>query len=127
LPTQLDELLQLLDRQDARVRRAFIDFVQTVRSPEVMAELITRLEAHDLEGALQIVDSYVAHFGNVIPEVMRDVGVATAVELNAALPDIPLAIIFDATNPRAAALAAGARTSLIRKCQASSARRSARR
>jgi hypothetical protein len=115
LPTQLDELLQLLDRQDARVRRAFIEFVQTVRSPEVMAELIARLEANDLEGALQIVDSYVAHFGNVIPEVMRDVGLATAVELNAALPDIPLAIIFDASNPRAAALAAGSRTNLIRQ------------
>lgn len=112
---KIDELLQLLDQQDARVRRAFLVFADSVRSPEVMDELIRMLEAGDLDGALRIVDSYVANFGNVIPEVMRSVGVATAVELNESVRDIHMAVGFDPTNPRAAQLAADSRMSLIQQ------------
>jgi hypothetical protein len=114
LATQLDQLLQLLDQQEARVKRAFLLFVQSLRAPDVLDQLIARIEANDIDGAMRIIDSYVARFGNVVPEVIRDVGVATAAELAAALPEVALAIVFDPTNPRAAAIAAEHRMALIR-------------
>lgn len=118
MPTQLDQLLELLDEQSTRVRRAFIQFVRQVRSPTVMAELIDRLQANDVDGALRIVDSYVARFANVLPEIFNAVGVATAAELDAALEDVALAVAFDPTNPRAAALIAASRARLIREMSA---------
>lgn len=115
MPTQLDRLLELLDQQEDRVRRAFMRFVAAVGATGVMDELLELLEQRDLRGAFRIIDSYVAQFGNVLPEVMQSVGVETAAELKDALPEIAMAIGFDPSNPRAAELAASSRTRLIRE------------
>lgn len=115
MPTNIAQLLQLLDAQEARIRRAFLQFVQVMRSDAVIAELTELLKKGDVQGAFRVVDSYVARFSNAIPEVINAVGVATATELDRALSDVALAIVFDATHPRAAALAAASRTNLIRE------------
>lgn len=115
MPTQLDQLLELLDGQAASVRRAFLEFVRLVRSDYVLAELIDLLQSGDMRGATALVDSYVARFANVIPEIIRTVGIATSAELEAALPEVVAAIAFDSTFPRAAELAASSRIRLIRE------------
>lgn len=115
MPTQIDRLLELLDQEDLRVRRAFLTYVKTVKSPAVMDQLVRLLESNDLEGALRIVDSHIATFGNVIPDVVRSVGIATAAELDEQLPEVLMAIGFDPTNPRAARIAAEARMDLIQQ------------
>jgi hypothetical protein len=114
LATPNEQLLELLDRQEARVRKAFMRFLATVQSGPVVAQLTELLEANDVEGALRIVDSYFTRFANIIPDVIREVGGAAAAELAEALPEIATAIVFDPTNPRAAALAAESRARLIR-------------
>lgn len=118
MPTQLDQLLELLDRQTAAVRRAFVQFVRDVQSPAVIAEVIDHLQANDMQGAFKIVDSYIARFANVAPQVFNAVGVAAAAELDHALEDVALAIAFDPTNPRAAALIADSRARLMRELSA---------
>lgn len=115
MATERERLLELLDRQEARVRAAFVDFIRLVRSEFVLGELLERIEANDLPGAFRIVDSYVARFGNVIPDVFRDVGADASAGLQAALPGLALAIDFDSTFPRAAELAAASRARLIRE------------
>jgi hypothetical protein len=115
LPTTREQLLQLLDKQEVRVRRAFVLFVKSIRSQEVMDQLVARLEAHDLDGAFKIIESHIARFGNVIPDVVNAVGVAAAAELDEGLKDVALAIVFDPTNPRASALVSTERARLIRQ------------
>lgn len=115
MATQLNRLLELLDEQEDRVRRAFFEFVSVSGESYLMDELVELIERGDWDAAYRILDSYIAQFANVLPEVMSTVGVATAAELAEALPDIAMAIGFDPTNPRAAELAAASRTRLIRE------------
>lgn len=101
--TDLERLDELLTLQEAVIAAAFRRFIATVgRDGVVLEAIIERLEARDPEGALKIVDSYIATFGNVLPAVAHAVGAATATELAAIVPDMALAISFDPTHPRAA-------------------------
>lgn len=116
METDLERVDSLLAGQEAEVRRAFLDYVKLVQSPEVMGEITTRLESGDLDGAFQIVRSYVARFADVLPRVHQAVGTSTMDELSAILPaSIAVAISFDPSNPRAAALVAEQRMGLIRE------------
>lgn len=112
----LERIEELLAGQEADVRRAFLDFVRLVQSDAVMARIEERLAAQDIRGAFQIVESYVAQFGDVLPRVQQQVGTATALELTAILPaSIAIAIGFDSSNPRAAAMVSTQRLGLIRE------------
>lgn len=116
MATDLERIDALLSAQEVEVRRAFLDFVQLVQSERVMDQIIERLEARDLAGAFKIVESYISRFSDVLPRVQQHVGDQTAVELAAILPaSIDIAISFDSSNPRAAAMVRTQRLGLIRE------------
>lgn len=118
MATEIDRLMELLDAQELRIRRAFLDFITTARSDQLIGQVADLLAAGDVEGALKIIDTYVARFANVIPQVQSTVGAATAAEFQAALPTVIAAIVFDPTFPRAAEIAASSRMDLIREVAA---------
>lgn len=102
MATDLERIDQLLADQEKTVRQAFVVFVRAVQSPEVMRQIIDRLENHDVEGAMVIVDSYISRMADVLPVIAATVGTATAAELADIIPDTVLAISFDPSHPRAA-------------------------
>lgn len=115
LDQELDRLDALLARQERTVRQAFERFVQEVRSPTVIREITELLQAGDTEGALRIVDSYVARMGSVIPRLFQEAAVAEAAALAAELGRIAprVAIAFDPTDPVAADLMRRATLSFV--------------
>jgi hypothetical protein len=114
MATDLERIDELLSGQEAAVRRAFLEYVALIKSEAVMAQITERLEARDLDGAFKIVDSYISRFSDVLPRIQQAVGDHTAVELAAVLPaSITIALGFDSSNPRAAALVQTQRLGLI--------------
>lgn len=114
VPTQIERIDALLADQEASIREAFRDFIESVTSGPALREIIARLEARDIAGALAIVDSYVVRMGDVIPMVHATVGANAASELAALAPDLILAISFDPSNPRAAEIIRNNRFEFIR-------------
>ncbi len=116
MPLNIDQLDSLLADQEKAVRDAFAAFVSQVRSDHVMAEVVAKLEARDVPGALAIVQSYIGQMANVLPIVASNVGVATAAEFAAALPTIApgVGIGFDPSFPRAAELIRASRLRFVR-------------
>lgn len=106
LSEELDRLDAQLARQERRIREAFAEFVRDAKSPRVIAEVTSFLEAGDTEGALRILDSYTARMGAVIPRVFNDAAVAEAAALAPLLLKLNprVAVGFDPTDPAAADL-----------------------
>lgn len=103
MASDLERLDALIAAQELAVRRAFQRFVATVGGEgPVLAAVVERLEARDTEGALYIVDTHVVQLASVLPAVAHSVGTATAAELAELVPDLPMAISFDPSHPRAA-------------------------
>lgn len=101
--TPLEHFEELLAKQEAAVRAAFRAYLAAVGSEgAVLDAIIEKLEARDIQGALLIVDSHVITFANVLPAIAQAVGVATARELGALVPESAMAISFDPSHPRAA-------------------------
>jgi hypothetical protein len=113
MAASLERLDDLLSAQEADVRAAFLEFVKTVRSEQVLRSLIDHLEAGDVEGALKIVESYVVRMAGVIPQIFAQVGAFTMAEVAADLPALAMAVSFDPTWPRAADLVRQTRLDLI--------------
>lgn len=115
MPDQLDRLEALLDELEATVADDFREFVRSVNSAEVFAVIEGLLEEGKVDEALEIVDSYVVRFSNVLPAVQATAGEAAAIELGALAGQFAIAISFDPSHPRAAALARANRLLLIRE------------
>lgn len=115
MPSQLDRLEALLAEQEASVREAFEEFIRTVNSERVWQAIADRLELGDINGALDIVDSYVVRFADIVPTIHQAVGAATAAELATTASEFIIAISFDPSHPRAAQLARVNRMNLIRE------------
>ena len=106
LSEELDRLDALLSRQERRIREAFAQFVNDVRSPAVIAEVSDLLQRGDTEAALRIVDTYVTRMGAVIPRIFQEAAIGEALVLAADIGRIAprVAIAFDPTDPAAADL-----------------------
>jgi Phage Mu protein F like protein len=115
MATQAERLEALLTEQEELIRRRFEAFIREMNSEDVLAVIADLLEAGSVGEALEIVDSFIERFADVLPEVQQAVGAATAAELGSMVGDIALAVGFDPTHPRAAALARAARLSLVRE------------
>lgn len=100
------------------MRAEFLLFVRSVQSKDVLDKIIALLEARDIEGAMRVVDSYVARMGDVLPRVAAQVGTATAAELAqvvaAGAPEIAVAVSFDPSYPRAAQIVQQHRLRFVR-------------
>jgi len=111
----LDRLEELLAQQEARIAKAFRDFIRVMNSDAVTAQVVDLLERGDVPGALKIVDSYVARFASVLPSIQATVGAAAAEELAELASEFIVGISFNPSNPRAAAFAEANRLTLIRE------------
>lgn len=70
------EIERLLSRQSATIRQAFYAFIQRVKSPATLQQIIQRLNAGDIDGALDIIHEHVVTFADVLPEVFVSAGAA---------------------------------------------------
>lgn len=110
-----ERLDELLDGVEKRLRAAFRAFVDLVQSAPAMREIIALLERSNIDGALAIVDSYIARFADALPQIASDVGLETSAELDRLTGDSALAVSFDPSNPRAAELMREHRLRFIRE------------
>lgn len=114
----LDRLDRLLADQEKAFRDAFRAFVESVSSSLVIDQIMEKLAARDIAGAMQIVDTYVARMADVIPRISMAVGQHTAGELSdmlhSAIPELAAGIGFDPTHPRAAQLVRDHRLAFVR-------------
>jgi hypothetical protein len=117
LSEELDRLDALLARQERQIREAFADFVKDVRSPAVIREVTALIQAGNIEGALQIVDTYVTRMGSAIPAIFQRAAIAEAAALAGDLARLAprVAIAFDPTDPVAADLMRRASLEFVRE------------
>lgn len=112
----VDRLDELISQQEASIRAAFRQFVQTVGGEgPVFDAVMAKLEARDTDGALKIVESYIASMANVLPAVAVSVGIATAAELAELIPESAVGISFDPSHPRAAEIIRDNRARFVRE------------
>lgn len=100
--TEQERLVAQLDGQERIIRDAFLAFVRTVKSDEVLREVNAFLAVGDIEGALAIVDTHIIRLSNILPKVIRDVGDTEANVLLSTLGVSSVGIAFDPTDTRAA-------------------------
>lgn len=105
----------LLAGQEESIKQAFRQFLSAFSRGPVHDEVIKRLVAADIEGALAIVDSYVVRMGGVISHIHAIVGEATMAELAALLPAVPLALAFDVGDPYSAQILRTSRLEFIQQ------------
>ena len=97
-----DRLAAQLDGVERTIRNAFLAFVRTVKSDEVLSEVNAFLALGDIESALAIVDTHIIRLSNILPAVIQDVGDAEANVLLSTLGVSSAGVAFDPTDTRAA-------------------------
>lgn len=102
--TERELLEDLLNTQEASVRRSFAQFLQDIRSDRALRMVRTQLEQGNIEGAMRIADSYIVRMGNVIPELVRSSGNAAMAQLAEQVGAAAVGVGFNAAYPAAAAL-----------------------
>ena len=110
-------LERLLEGVEVLVRRAFLEFLRSARSDEVLRAIADALERRDVEAAMRIVDSYVVRFSTVIPRAFQRAARLEMEQAERALRPIAgaVAISFDPAAPAAAALMRRQQLQLIRE------------
>lgn len=123
--TETERLVAQLAGQERIIRDAFLAFVRTVKSDEVLSEVNAFLAVGDIEGALAIVDTHIIRLSNIIPKVMQDVGDVEANVLLGTLGVSSVGIAFDPTDTRTANIIRQSRLEFI--AQTTEAQRAATR
>ena len=113
MATQADRLEALIADFEASIRGAFRDFIRVANSDVALARINELLEFGDIEGALQVVESYIRRFADNIALIQTEIGADAAAELTLIASTTPMAISFDPSYPRAAQLIAASRLALI--------------
>lgn len=108
---------KLIAGQEARVRAAFRRFLDDVRSDAVRRQVRVALEQQGVDAALKVVDAHVARMGTVISQVFQTAGIAEAEALARQMGGqrAGVAVAFDPSNPRAAAVARQNRLKFVRE------------
>jgi len=86
-PTLRQQFDALLSQYDKRMQAAFLESVQDVKSRIVMKDLIARLEARDVEGALRVLNIDRAAFGP-LDDVIREAYTAGGKTMAANMPTL---------------------------------------
>ena len=68
MPDDLDEIKNLLAREDTEIRRAFMRFVRQVREPGVLSGIVDKLQDGNINGALAIMGRYISDFADELPK-----------------------------------------------------------
>lgn len=115
--TEQARIETLLKQQESRVASRIRAFMRDIRSPAVISEVSSLLEARNITGVLNVVDGYVKQVGQIIPQVFTDIGVAEAEMLTLQIggTDAAVAVSFNPADPRAAARMKRSQLTLIRE------------
>ena len=97
-------LERLLATQETAVRRAFQVFLADARADWVIAEVRGLIERGQLNDALNVANTFVARLGDVFPRVFIAAGYESMAHLAEQFGQSRVAVSFDPTYPRAAAL-----------------------
>lgn len=102
---------------EGKVRLAFKQYLDGVRSKPVLDRISAMLERGDIEGALRLIDPYIARLGSVVPQIISAVGAEEAASLGSQLMrwSPHMAASFDPSYPRAAELIRRERLQFIRE------------
>ena len=102
MATEKERLLAQLDKEERTIREAFVLFLKTVKSDEVLSEINALLAAEDVAGALQIVDTHIIRMSTVLAAVFIDAGTTEAAVLATGLGTSGIGIAFDPSDIRTA-------------------------
>jgi hypothetical protein len=113
----------LLAAQERRIRSAFVTFIANVNYRPVLAEIKQCMKVGDQHGAFKVVDTHIVAMARVIPQAFVSVATDETKALNAKMgfvvkargPRFHVALAFDASNPRAAALMRQAQLKFIQQ------------
>lgn len=114
------ELKALLKRQESFFRLAFRAFIAENKSPQARQRIKNLIHAGKHEELLKQIDQSIIRFGNVVPKIFMNVAHATAdhfkaASLGKAKPKPTIAVTFDPTNERAAAIMRSSRLNFIQQ------------
>lgn len=103
---ELERLDQLLSGMEASVRRAFAGFIRSATDEAVISEVVERVQAGDIEGALAVIDSHAQRFGAIFPDLFTNAANTEALTIAAQVAPLApaVAISFDPTDPAAATI-----------------------
>lgn len=109
---------QLVASMEPRVRRAFRQFLDVVRSDAVRREVRQALEAGGVEAALRVADQYAVILGDPLYRMFLDAAeqevAALAAQVRRATRHAAIALSFDPSYPRAAEIMRGNRLEFVR-------------
>lgn len=108
---------QLLAREEARIRRAFRQFLDDVRDDVVRHQVRLALERGGIEAALPVIDSHILRLGGVLSQTFQAAGATEAAVLARAFRAVrpAIAISFDPSYPRAAEIMRTNRLEFVRE------------
>lgn len=109
---RLDALLKKIDRV---FREAFGEYVRTVRSPKIIAQITEALEKNDMRAAEDIIRAHIVRMGQAVPAAFQVAGVDAASEATRIMQDNAIAFAFDPTHPRAAEIMRRERLGFIKQ------------
>lgn len=115
-----ERIESLIVGESRSVRRAFREFMRNVQSPRAVRDVRSFLERGDVEGALEVVGTYVSLFGRSLYGVFTAGGSAEVAALAAGVAAlvgdrVASAISFDPSHPRAAEVARRSQLQLVRE------------
>lgn len=96
---EIDRMRRLLDKQERAIKDAFEQFVENANSSESIRRINELLEAGDVEGALQFVDSLIVRLGNTLPGIYASVGADTMKRIANQLGVPSVTVSFDPSDP----------------------------
>lgn len=115
ISSEKTRLLLLLRKQERKIRNRFIEYIDEVEDYVTIRYLTNLIENGNIREALTTIERLTFKFASVIPEVVNEVGAASAAVLADDLAGITVGITFNPSSPRAAELTRSMTTTLTRE------------
>lgn len=115
--SDVNRILRLAGAQSARIKQAFINFVEAVSDTKLLSQVRELLDNRDIDGALSIVESHIVRLGSVLPSSFNAIGQAEVASLAANLAERAGGVIltWDPNYPRAVELSRNNQLEFIRQ------------
>lgn len=108
-------LKQLLAKQERRIKRQYIRYINRVNDFATINRLRRLVESQDFNEFFQVIDSLVVDFSNSIVDAFNDSGKQIVPLIEEQVRYTNVSISFDPSNPRAQRLVSETKSSLIRQ------------
>ncbi len=98
--TERERLVRQVSKHEKIIQDAFLAFVAVVKSDEILRTVNNLLEAGNIEGALDIVDTHIVRFASILTTTFVAAGNEATVGLAATLGTAGIGVSFDPTDER---------------------------